>query len=106
MDAQQQVAWDCSISAVVLGKGEEFVLCPLDAPTPASEALARARGYEYAGVFGFRDGQESMSCEPGMERTMCAAAFAFAEFVHARLTPKGDGVDWLERLYRLPDTRE
>jgi hypothetical protein len=104
MDAQQ-IAWNCSISAAVLGKGEEFVLCPLDEPTPASEALARAHGYVFCGVMGYdpQAGRSIAKCEdPDSVITMMHAAFAFAQFVAARLKPKSD---WLEKLWELPDTR-
>jgi len=110
MDAEEQLVWDAEISAVILGKGEEFVLIPLDGtPTPAFLELAKARGYEYCGVAAYKDGQCSASCErnPGAVHTVMCASFAFARYVAAKthLKPEGDGADWLERLATLVDPR-
>jgi hypothetical protein len=108
MDADEQLVFDAEVSAVILGKGPEFVLIPLDGtPTPASLQLARVRGYAYCGVAAYKDGQCSASCErnPSAVYTVMCASFAFAKYVVANRKPEGDGAEWLQALYNLPDTR-
>jgi len=53
MDAQQQLAWNCEDSVVVLGKGKEFLLVPLGEAIPASLQFANVCGYTYCGVIGY-----------------------------------------------------
>lgn len=112
LDPQQQLVWDSEISAVVLGKGEQYFLIPLHFNEHAQAvtlSIARERGYAYCGVMGFKDGQCAVKCEPGMELTMCAAAFGFA-LLH--VAPKlsaaqtDDSLDWLTKLHALKDERE
>jgi hypothetical protein len=113
MDAHEQLAWDseAGVSVAVLGKGEDFVLISLDGQIDeAATATALAKGFSYCGVLGIKNGQAAVKCEPDSNAvyTMMHAALAFAAQVAERLRekPKGDAVEWLESLYRLPDTRE
>jgi hypothetical protein len=113
MDAQHQLIFESQISVGVLGKGEDFVLIPLRGDgTPFDEAevdAARDRGLEYCGVLGLKDGVPGAKCEPNPDciYTMMHAGLAFAQLVADKLRPKpkGDAVDWLTRLFELPDTR-
>ena len=114
LNAHQQIAWDCEVSAVVLGKGEEHVLIPTsrDGVDEHAQAvtlqIAKQRGYEYCGVMGYgKNGEclaQSEPTNPGAVYTMMFAAFTFARlFIAPKL--KGDSVDWLERIFQLPDPR-
>lgn len=110
MDAIAQLVWDSQISVAVLGRGNDFILIPLnETGVPMSETLlatARDRDFVFAGVFGFINGEakcksESLDALP----TMCAAIPAFVEFLRERLAPKSDAVDWLTKLHALEDPR-
>lgn len=54
-------------------------------------------------------GVPGVRCEPDADAvfTMCFAGLEFAVMVADRLKQKlkGDGVEWLTRLFALPDTR-
>lgn len=113
MDAITKLVWDSEFSVACLGRvnGDkvEYMLVGLDGEGyPLSEGrnmLARLRGYAFAGVFGVKDGVADCKSEPGMWPVMIAAVPSFLQILNERLAPKGDGVDWLERLAQLPDTR-
>lgn len=110
MDAQQLVN-ESQIAAAVVGKGEEFRLIPITADGPDTTAMqaAMGRGFEYCGVMGWANGQARSRCEPSMEAIgiMACASLAFAEMVAAQLKKQqaGDGTEWLQKLWELPDTR-
>ena len=108
MDAQEQFTRDGGVSAAVFGKGEEFLLIPLDGEMAASIQLGKARGYVYCGVMSYMAGQSCAKCEenPDAVYTMMCAVVAFSELVAARLKPESDGGDWMERLYTLEDPRD
>ncbi len=114
MDAMERLTWDADIAVGVLGRGGEFLLVPLTEPGKISEAVtddARRRGFRFCGVVAVTNGQASAQWEPYPDaiHTMLHAALAFAQEVADRLKPKqaqGDAVDWLERLWSLPDTRD
>lgn len=101
------------ISVAVLGNVAtgEHVLIELDRDgEPFSEAdvlKARLKNFEFAGLMGFKDGAAGAKIEPRQDalRIMCNALPAFVAYLAAKLAPKGDGSEWLERLYALPDTR-
>ena len=90
----------------------EYMLVPLDGEGyPLSEGqtmLARLREYSFAGVFGYKSGFADAKNEPGPDawRVMCAATPEFLTLLAQKLAPQSDGVDWLEKLHQLPDTRE
>ncbi len=109
MDAHEQTVFESELAAAVMGKGEDFRLFWLDGPLDdATTKDALDRGYEYAGVLAVINGQCHAKCaeRPGAVQTIVAAAVDFAQQVAEKLQPKGDEVKFLERLYRLPDTRE
>ena len=110
MDAQEKLVSVSTYSAVVLGKAGEFVLIPLG--NGIDENLtreAREKGFYYCGSMGVVNGQARAESEqnPDAMLTMLRASFAFAELAADWLRPKpeGDGVAWLESLYRLEDPR-
>jgi len=110
MDAQEKLAWDGELSAAVLGRGEDFTLVFLDGPiNEVATANATGRGFEYCGVLAVVDGQCHAMCEPhpGAVYPMLHASLAFAQQVAHKPKPEqsGDSVDWLRRLWNLPDTR-
>jgi hypothetical protein len=110
MDAHETLVFDSEISVAVMGRGGEFVLIRLDGgiDEAATEDAAR-KGYAYCGVLGVKDGQAGAKCEPNPDAiyTCLLASLAFAQLVADRLKqkPKGDGAEWLARLFELPDTR-
>lgn len=110
LDAQERLVWDSEVSAVVLGRGKDFVLVPLfDRELDATKlAEAQSRAYTYAGVLSIsKDGQPGTECEsrPGAALTMLHAALVFAQEMAGRLRPKDDSAAWCERLHALEDPR-
>lgn len=110
MDATERLVADSEMSAAVLGKGREFLLVDLSGETDAAMEAARARGFSYCGCLAVVNGQATARPEPDADSTltMLYAALAFAHLVGDRLMPpqpKSDSVEWLTRLYALPDTR-
>lgn len=112
-DEQERFALRSDFSCAVLGRGEEYVLIPLD-DGPIDEAAtmdAARKGFWYCGVMGVINGVAAARCNPDLEcqRVMMAAAFGFAlkYAEHIRQKPNGDGdeVAWLEQLMRLEDAR-
>ncbi len=108
MNLREQIAMQDKHSVAVLGNGEEFVLVALDGPIESAMSEGKARGFVYCGCMGVIDGRAVIQCEstPGAAITMLHAAVEFGQQVAERLKPHGDAVEWLERLYRLPDTQE
>jgi hypothetical protein len=89
---------------IELGQGQLY--------SEADILKARVRGYEYAGVFGYRskDRYTDAVCEPGdgATRIMLAATPTFLRHLSEILAPPkaDDSVDWLEKLWSKEDTRE
>jgi hypothetical protein len=113
MDATEQLAFESEICCGVLGNGRDFVLIHLGTQGGMDQKAveeAIAKGFVYCGILGVKDGQAGVQCEPdpGCIHTMMYAALGFARIVADRLReqPKGDGAEWLGRLYQMPDTRE
>src|SRR5258708_38538898 len=110
MDAMEQLVFDSEISVAVMGRGGEFVIVRIDGgiDEAATEEAVR-KGYAYCGCLGIKDGVPGAKCEsnPDAIYTCLLASLAFARMVCERLKPppKGDGVEWLTRLFVLPDTR-
>jgi hypothetical protein len=108
---QKQLILEAEFSAVVLGRGEEFVIVRLqcnDDDTAGQEAIAQ--GMRYCGVLAVKDGIPTAEVEsdPGAIYTMCFASLAFARMVVDRLhepQPRGDAEEWLGRLFQIPDHR-
>jgi hypothetical protein len=116
LDQLERIVWDSEFSAACLGKvtaGDriEFMFFPLNrdgAPLDEEQLeLARQKGLVFAGVYGFKDNVADAKCEEGPDalRVMCAACPAFISYLAQKLKQRGDAVDWLEKLHRLPDTR-
>ncbi len=110
MDATERLVVDSEMSTAVLGRGSEFILVDLSGETDAAMEAARARGFSYCGCLAVVNGQATAQPEPDADAmlTMLYAGLAFAHLVADRLTPpqpKSDSVEWLTRLYALPDTR-
>jgi hypothetical protein len=97
--------------AVVLGKGAEFVLLDVNkAMDSAVTEAALAKNYKFCGLLAVKNGQAGARCEgPDCIETMLAASLVFARVVSDSLQHqhqhRGDGVEWLTKLYALPDTR-
>lgn len=98
----------------VMGTGGEFELVPLLSSDPLPEAFTsemRARGFHLCGLLGLRDGKPDAKIERDSDSlyTALTATLAYAQQVADEIKRKcndGDGVDWLERLHQLPDTRD
>ena len=112
MDSMERLTWDSEIVAGVLGKADRFLLVPLTEAGPISDEVmedAASRGFKFVGVLAVINGHAAARCEPGMgaSYTMMHASLAFAQQVADKLKDRqqGDSVDWLRRLWTLPDTR-
>jgi hypothetical protein len=108
LDEQQALAFTSDFCCAVLGSLDRgFMLVPLHnhgepVLTEAETERAHANGFSFCGVLGLIDGKCVARCEPGIEAvSLCAAASP--DF--ARLVLERTKDDWLERMYRLPDTR-
>lgn len=110
MCADERLVSESEVSFAVLGKGRDFVLVALHTDTAEDAtqmAEARSRGFFYCGVLGMRDGQPSAECSASDAAfTMMHAALAFAQEMAGQLRPKDDSVQWLTRLWELPDPRD
>ena len=111
----QRLAFDpqTEIVAAVLGNREgQTELLYLGESTNTEDALAplKLRGFMFAGVIAFRCGRVVVEQEPsaGIEalRILARGAGEFCTRLVKELETKGYGAEWLERLYRLPDTRD
>jgi hypothetical protein len=110
---QKQLILESEFSAIVLGRGEEFVIVRLqcdDDDATGHEAIAQ--GLRFCGVLAMRDGAPVAKVEPsnpGAIYTMMFAGLRFAHMVVERERPrtrtKGDSVDFLSRLFALDDPR-
>jgi hypothetical protein len=108
LDAQQkELILTSELSALVFGRGEDFVLFRLDKEEQDEtihQQIAERR-LNFCGVFGFRNGEAIAllaTDNPSAAYPACFAGLAFARIVADRLKePRGDGVEWLERLWRM-----
>lgn len=95
---------------MVLGARGDFLLLPLGGPIPLPRlAEATRRGFHFCGVVALVDGKPEVAAEsdPDSLFIMALAGVAWAYPLQSkRVHSGGDGEDWLERLYRLPDTRD
>jgi hypothetical protein len=101
---------ECACAVLGNAATAEFLLVDLDAAPMSAESIldARSRGFEFVGVMGMKNGIPDAMTEPraGALSLMCAAALPFVTRYAAKLGPKSDGADWLERLHALADPRE
>jgi hypothetical protein len=109
MDKFNQIAWAAQLAVVVLGNGSEFELVDVSAG-PLSETRNKSlqeRGFGFVGVVGMVNGAPRCAFAlPFDDATVEYIAAKFALFVDERSNKtKGDSVEWLTRLYQLPDTR-
>jgi hypothetical protein len=111
MDAITELARADQATAV-LGKAGSFLLVPLYEPGPLPAPVlveAARRGFHFSGVLAVRDDKPEAQCEPDLDSTYTClqASLAFVvQVAHKIKRGHGDSVDWLERLYRLPDPRD
>jgi len=110
LDEMQAAAFESKYAVAVLGNCETgaFMLVELNSEglTEAESIKARVGSMYFCGVCAFRRGECFATCETDLDciTVMAAAARAFAERV-VDLTPKDNGLAWLERLWSLPDPR-
>ena len=100
--------------ALVFGRDEQFVIVNIDEAN-ASEAAyldyrERTKGLPFAGVFGMVDGVATCRCAtvegiPVMILAGAEYARHIANKIKAEQAPRRDSLDWLERLWLLPDSR-
>jgi hypothetical protein len=115
MDATETLVSNSRISAVVLGREDDFALFWLnDEPiSAAASADATARGLRYCGVIALsKAGEIAVELEPGdTEAALCIArastAFALRAVEEIRRTVRGasDSAAWCAKLYALKDPR-
>jgi hypothetical protein len=114
MDAQEKLAQDSQIAvAIMVGKDgdkDTLTLCNLDGPMPPEcQAELVRQGCRYIGVLviknGVMDGAPA-DFNPATVHALLSAVQPFADYAREKLAPKGDGVQWLQRLHSLPDERE
>ena len=105
MDAEQRLVWDAEVSAALLCNftADDFELIDLDS-TFNADALS-ARGLSWAGVIAFKAGGVTMALSDPSAISFEMMRRVSNEFAR-RLAGRISGVDWLERLYRLPDPRD
>lgn len=114
LDKFQQLASDAQFAVAVLGNLHtgDLELVNLGATSSADEQRGwRERRLGFIGVVGLIDGVPEVALAEVIDaETLSALSRAFARCVrnevNARLQPSGDGVEWLKRLYSLPDERE
>jgi hypothetical protein len=114
MDAQTQ-PWFYPIFVAVLGRDSESILVPLPGAPEELLAIARAKGYGYAGMMSLwpRELKSKADVEPGCAPTMLAAVPVFAQYVKETLTARfqatpapDDSAEWLAKLWSLEDPRK
>ena len=94
----------------------ESVLVELGADgglSPAVLSDAHARGYVFAGVWGLNTSDEvTHVAEPGSASAaiMLSSSVTFGRLLYERYGPqsiaKTDAVDWLTKLFQIPDMRD
>ena len=109
MDAMETFVTRSTITAAVLGRGNQFLLAYLNekAISESDRLLALERGYVFCGCIGLVDGHVEVEHEPFLEAKILTfyAALRFAEDLHAPKTANSDAVSWLENLHKLEDPR-
>jgi hypothetical protein len=113
MTEQQQLVSDSAFSVCVLGRGQEFVLVPLDRDIDsATTKMVTEKCFIPCGVMGIlKTGEARAAVAPGMDAEsltiMMRAGLVFAQLAADRLrpTPKDDFVQFAESLFALEDER-
>jgi hypothetical protein len=113
-ESQRQLILNSEFTALVLGKGEDFVLLRCngnDDDSEMSEARnAGERGMVFCGVLALEDGQlkaDISPTNPAAVYTMMLAGLAFTPMIADRMKRKqtDDFVRFAEVLHRLDDPR-
>ncbi len=114
MDKFEQLVAAAQFPVCILGNlRSDFELVDLQSE-PMSEDAKRdlsKRGMCFVGVIGLVEGVPRVAlAEPLDAMTATALSQAFVQRIEDKingiLAPKGDSVEFLDRLYMLPDTRE
>jgi len=102
--------------AVVFGRDEQFVVVLIEEANGNEAAYREYRErvgtLPFCGAFAVVDGVPACRCASSLDAiaVMMLASGAYsrhiAEKIRAQESPKDNSVDWLERLYRLADTRD
>ena len=106
---QRQLILVSELSAIVLGRGDRFVIIRLqcdDDDAAGQEAITE--GMRFCGILALRGGEPVAAVEydnPTAIYTMMCAGLRFAHLVEGRAQPKGDGAEFLSRLFALDDPR-
>jgi len=118
MDAQEKLAWGAQLAVGVLvgkdGDRDTLYLVNLDEQMPVECQMALAQqGCRYIGVIGVKNGKvesQPVDFSPATVYAMLSALPEFVAYAARKLAqqqqPKGDGAEWLKKLYALPDPRE
>jgi hypothetical protein len=113
-ESQRQLILHSEFTALVFGKGEDFVLlrvnCDGDDSDISEAKNAGERGMVFCGVLGLEDGQPKADISPtnpAAVYTTMLAGLSFALMVADRMKQKqtDDFVRFAEGLYRLDDRR-
>jgi hypothetical protein len=113
MDKFEQIITGAQFPTAIIGNRtlSEFELVDMDGKLPLEQLKQLAdRGFWYVGAIGLIQGTPRIALNGPLDpQTMTALAHAFtrrvADTLNGLLQPKGDSVEWLGRLYQLPDTR-
>ncbi len=115
LDKFEYIAAHASYACCILGNLQtsdfellDFGQLPLAKHT--EQELFSERGMRFIGIMGLVDGVSRVALsEPLDDPTAKALSLAFVQrvedIINAKLAPKDDSLDWLNRLYQLPDTR-
>ena len=118
MDRFEQLISDSQIAAAILGNpaSGDYQLVNLTSLPLSTEDQASfsTRGMSFLGVLGVCDGVPRSALAVELDpATIAALAGAFTQVVVRALTEKsaeqgnrGDGADWLRKLFNLPDNRK
>jgi len=113
LDPSEQIATGAQAACCVLGNIQtgDFALVDLASlPVPDETAAEfHARGLGFLATIGIVDGKFVSAFAVPVSDQLAALLFQdFSVFLLKKFTAKsgGDGVEWLERLFALPDTRE
>jgi hypothetical protein len=112
MDKFEQLAWDATYSAGLLGNGTEFEL--VDIPLKSlSEQLIKwqSKNFGFIGIIGIVNGRPKVALAlPLDDATISALSAAFVQRIESAINAvekvaAGDSAEFLQRLHALPDDR-
>lgn len=117
VDAREnQFVADADLAVAVLGAGEQYLFIDLSGgysdrtAFDASVAEAKARGFIHCGYLRVKVGvPEALCADPRGSLTMTFAACTWirsiADYFRPAPVQTGDSLEWLSRLYAVPDIR-